>query len=350
MKIKMGLPSRMTIVALDAMIAYRPRLNTIIDSVVSTLILCQSMYYAEHTSNPFYKFLAPCEHEKYKRGDSWMEELALSRYEVMAGLKRIAQKVSNKTQQFDPDVYMWYWTDMSRLTWFCVNWNAVNKAFELQFPVSQETLLTKVKKLDLRKSKNLTYVSQETELTIYKDKSKNLSENLSKKSSSSDSGNGIQEGDGIQSDPVKADDDDFLLKDLIDLGLSPSVAKEVLSKYPRELVLSKVKEIMRMFQRGAINNLIGYVSRTFSQALYSPKQAEAILNAHKAPVIPGLEEEESSCDIDISGINEEIRELYLKRVNATMMSLYKKRGWDSPVLCAGLSQYYRDMNDKGSSL
>ena len=72
-----GRPNRCTQIALDnCFVAYRPRLNYVIDNVHSTLLLCQSMYWAIHKSNPFYKFISPCSHELYVPGDSWTEELS----------------------------------------------------------------------------------------------------------------------------------------------------------------------------------------------------------------------------------------------------------------------------------
>ena len=94
-------PSRLTKVILDdkRMISYRPRLNSETGSVTGTILLCQIMYWAEHSGNPFWKFMQPCEHHQYRQGDSWCEELGFTRTEMETAFKRIGQKISKATAQ-----------------------------------------------------------------------------------------------------------------------------------------------------------------------------------------------------------------------------------------------------------
>lgn len=127
-EIKSGVPSQITTLILASpSISYIPQLNQFTGSVKSTILLCHAMALATK-SNPFYKFIQSCNHPNYKPGDSWCEELAFSRTEFLGAISLISDKVSSKTIVFNPEVYIWYWTDISRQTFYLVNWNAVNRA------------------------------------------------------------------------------------------------------------------------------------------------------------------------------------------------------------------------------
>ena len=55
---------------------YFKEFNKITESVHCSLFLGQLIYWADKNDyKPFYKFRQPCQHELYKEGDSWVEEL-----------------------------------------------------------------------------------------------------------------------------------------------------------------------------------------------------------------------------------------------------------------------------------
>ena len=55
-------------------ILYRKELNDITGGVTSTILLQQiSYWWVKSGRKPFYKFIEPCGHERYKQGDSWVE-------------------------------------------------------------------------------------------------------------------------------------------------------------------------------------------------------------------------------------------------------------------------------------
>lgn len=61
-------------------LVYCPELNLVTGSVNATLLMMQLEYWFKTTAlAPFYKFLEPCESPRYKVGDSWCEEMGLSR-------------------------------------------------------------------------------------------------------------------------------------------------------------------------------------------------------------------------------------------------------------------------------
>jgi len=57
-------------------------------------------YRFNHYSDGFYKFLEPCKHPLYRKGDSWAEELGMSRKTLHKTLKPIARRYNSK-QEFD---------------------------------------------------------------------------------------------------------------------------------------------------------------------------------------------------------------------------------------------------------
>lgn len=60
-------------------IPYRKELNLITGGALESIFLAQLLYlYEVNDCNEFYKFREPCEHELYKEGDSWVEELGFS--------------------------------------------------------------------------------------------------------------------------------------------------------------------------------------------------------------------------------------------------------------------------------
>jgi hypothetical protein len=105
-------------------ISYRPKLRELTGSVTATILFQQILYWWEKMGRrPFYKFIEPCQHEKYKEGDSWSEELGFSRQEFATAIKKIAKKITkgtSKKEVFGNHLVI-YWTDASRVTWFQVN-------------------------------------------------------------------------------------------------------------------------------------------------------------------------------------------------------------------------------------
>jgi len=105
-------------------IPYRPQYN-LITSKVTASILLQQISYWWHTSKrrPFYKFRAPCEHEKYRGGDSWTEELGMTGAEFDTALAAISKKITKGTSKTEAlkDNLVVYWTDSDRITWYQLN-------------------------------------------------------------------------------------------------------------------------------------------------------------------------------------------------------------------------------------
>jgi hypothetical protein len=68
-------------------IPYIPELRSLCSSVTGCLQLVQMEYWFSKNPHGFYKFLSPCDHEKYRDGDSWTEELGFSEHEFRAAFE-----------------------------------------------------------------------------------------------------------------------------------------------------------------------------------------------------------------------------------------------------------------------
>ncbi len=80
---------------------------------------------------PFYKFKQPCNHKWYKKGDSWIEHLKITREKFDNAIKKIGTKITKgiskkeifKKMKFNTLVI--YWTDKNRVTYYQLNENMV---------------------------------------------------------------------------------------------------------------------------------------------------------------------------------------------------------------------------------
>lgn len=75
-------------------VSYRPSFARLTGSATAAILLQQIVYWwSIKGCEPFFKFKEPCKHKAYKPGDSWCEELALSRAEFDNAFDKICTKV-----------------------------------------------------------------------------------------------------------------------------------------------------------------------------------------------------------------------------------------------------------------
>ncbi|MCA9368246.1 hypothetical protein KC887_08405 [Candidatus Kaiserbacteria bacterium] len=105
------------------LISYRPTWNAFTGSVNASILLQQIIYrWIKNKRQPFYKFSRPCGHGRYRKGDSWEEELGMSRSEFETARK----KVSTRTRgNLDKASLVSYWMDADHCTWYALNETAV---------------------------------------------------------------------------------------------------------------------------------------------------------------------------------------------------------------------------------
>lgn len=358
-EISVEMPSRLTLMGLDdrKIIGYRPKLNAEVGSVLSTVVLCQAMYWAQHFGNPFYKFIEPCKHSNYRKGDSWVEELGFTRHEFQFAIKRIGQKLSKKNAEIDYGVFIWYWTDMSRVTWYQVNWKRVNVAFDAVYPVNPESGYTKIQKVDIRNAEKRQYVNPESGFTY---KEQRLPENTQRVSSSAGARLADTDFNGVAG---YREDDDDLFKDLIGLGISTEMAEDVLFANERCLVEQKIKDMMEALSRGKVGNMTGYAIKVFSGELYPEKQREKIIKRSRGREVErsrnrgvegfrgreaGVGEVDEGSTIEMPEVSEEVRERYLGAVkgNKVLWGIFQERGFESPMVRSHFKVWHADGADK----
>lgn len=106
-------------------IAYRPELREITKSVTGNILLNQIIYWwGKNNRQEFYKFKEPCKNKKYKKGDSWTEELGFSVKEFNNAIKKIGFKLGKTKNDIDEkNAIIIYRRDANGLTWYSVNWD-----------------------------------------------------------------------------------------------------------------------------------------------------------------------------------------------------------------------------------
>jgi hypothetical protein len=117
------------------LITYRPALRAIGGSVAGTVLLQQIMYWDDKANGKFYKFSERCEHDAYKEGDSWEEELGMSAKELRTALNHFAFKCGKKNKDKFGEEYnakreasvVQYYTDSGRVTWYMLNRDVLSK-------------------------------------------------------------------------------------------------------------------------------------------------------------------------------------------------------------------------------
>lgn len=80
-------------------IPYLPLLRSYCgNSILASLLLQQLEYWFQGHPQGFYKFLRPCDHPRYTRGDAWVEELAITAHEFRSAFDKIGCRYKSKKQ------------------------------------------------------------------------------------------------------------------------------------------------------------------------------------------------------------------------------------------------------------
>lgn len=149
-------------------ISYVPAIAKELKSIESAIILNRIFFYWKTKSKYFYKFKEPCTHEWYREGDSWTEELSITRKVFDNALKKISIRIK-KGVTTEHNKMIEHWTT-NNVTYYQINlknWNSFNqKLFD------NETFRKSKKDFDkLQKGtsiNNTDYTSDYTSLSINK--------------------------------------------------------------------------------------------------------------------------------------------------------------------------------------
>jgi hypothetical protein len=133
-----------TIIADDVTkISYRPLWRYIAGSVTSAILLQQMLYWwRKMNQKAFYKFTAPCNHEDYKEGDSWLEELGFKRAEFEGARNKIAKRIKTGDSKMDALEHypVVYWNDCDRRTWYEFNEELLEECLQWLYSANAENL------------------------------------------------------------------------------------------------------------------------------------------------------------------------------------------------------------------
>ena len=117
-------------------IPYVKELHTIAGGVLGCLVMQQLDYWFENHPEGFYKFLLPSDHPAYKSGDSWTEELGMSKDEFRTAFDKIGHRYKSKSEhdkaedKFQGKFYCSYVDRRSNLTYYFRNHEAVDAALD----------------------------------------------------------------------------------------------------------------------------------------------------------------------------------------------------------------------------
>lgn len=131
-------------------IPYYPSLNQLTGSVTASILMLQLEYwFAKQNGDRFFKFIEPCEHDCYKEGDSWIEELSFGKDEFKGAFNRIGKVYTSKSQFvkaediFCGKLYISYYDRQKRLTYYLRNNELVDRKLEYWISEKQEKQISR---------------------------------------------------------------------------------------------------------------------------------------------------------------------------------------------------------------
>lgn len=109
-------------------IPYYPKLSSKFGSVTSAILFAKLEHlFAENSNEPFHKFLKPCEHKEYEKGESWIEELGMTETEFRTAFSKIGvaykskKEFDNSDDKFQGKCYCSYIDRIERKTYYFIN-------------------------------------------------------------------------------------------------------------------------------------------------------------------------------------------------------------------------------------
>ena len=117
-------------------IPYVKELHPIAGGVLGCLVMQQLDYWFEGHPEGYYKFLMPSDHPAYKIGDSWTEELGMSKDEFRTAFDKIGIRYKSKSEfdqavdKFQGRFYCSYVDRRSNLTYYFRNHDLVDAALD----------------------------------------------------------------------------------------------------------------------------------------------------------------------------------------------------------------------------
>ena len=115
-------------------VKYHPVIKKELGSYNAALLFDRLEFWFSKKKNQFYKFIKPCDHPLYKRGDSWQEEIGISEQVFRRTFDKIGVRYKSKTQfdkakdKFQGKFFAYYQDRQTKTTIFVRN-NDKTKGF-----------------------------------------------------------------------------------------------------------------------------------------------------------------------------------------------------------------------------
>ena len=146
-------------------IKYYPHIYNKTGSKQTSFLLSQLEYWFSKFKNGFYKFLEPSNQKTYKEGDSWSEELGISRKTFTKAFDEIGIRYKSKTafneanDKFQGKSYASYYNRQTKQTIFLRNNEVANAKFNSLFKPE----ITLKKNIDFEDTRSLNLLKEEEE-------------------------------------------------------------------------------------------------------------------------------------------------------------------------------------------
>lgn len=203
-------------------IPYYPELGKKLGGITPAILMRQLEYWFDKNKyKNFYKFLEPCDNGSYKDGDSWIEEIGISKAEFRNAFSKIGIVYKSKKEfkeaedKFQGKPYCSYIDRMERRTYYIRNHEKVKEILkavtseDVELPRNQESESLEINKVDFGKSTNLTSRNQESEFPLTVDYQENTTvDNIHTGK--------IEKGENLNNDPIIIQQ---ILKKYKELGL-----------------------------------------------------------------------------------------------------------------------------------
>lgn len=134
---------------LENFIKYTPTYALMCEGNFGAALLLRQIQFREKEYGIFWKFRAPCKNPHYKIGDSWLEELQCTRSQFDGALKIIGQKLKEEDSKRDPNVFVYYWEDSVKRTFYELNKEYIAQEYKraIKQRVDIEKMMKKERKI-----------------------------------------------------------------------------------------------------------------------------------------------------------------------------------------------------------
>lgn len=294
-----GKPKKLSVIFAEERntISYKPTFVGITGSVLSAILLNQIMYWANKSGNQFYKFKLPCDHNLYKKGDSWCEELGFTQYEFDGALKQISCRIM-KNKDTNQECFVWYYIDSNRLTWYFVNWKHLNKKIFEHYQIDEDlrdmesestsyelngkNRFSYLEKTDLAKSGKSTWLNGKNQDRLYIDTETTnkdyyhrrqepvAQENIEQKKKlidDDDFENYPQaENPLVEEKQINDNKTDETFRLLKKYGLTVRQCSKIISKTSADEIMNHCDQINKHIETGKVKNIPAYVISCFENS------------------------------------------------------------------------------------